>query len=158
VGRIAAAVTAVYSAGNDLFVAQAGHCRCYLFRGGMLTQLTRDQTLRARPRATPQPTPVARALEDVEHILTSAIGAGGNGLSVIAEHFRLADDDTPAALHQRLTDMVSDAHIADALASRRTPQEQCDLLVGRGARQRRHRQRDRRPPRTTTSLIRGDGS
>jgi serine/threonine protein phosphatase PrpC len=26
--------------------------------------------------------------------------------------------------------MVSDAHIADALASRRTPQEQCDLLVG----------------------------
>ena len=60
-----------------------------LFRGGMLMQLTRDQTLRADLAATPQPTPVARALKDVEHILTSAIGAGWNGLSVRAEHFRL---------------------------------------------------------------------
>jgi len=130
VGPIAAAVTAIYSAGTDLFVAHVGHCRCYLFRGGMLTQLTRDQTLRADLAATPQPTPVARALKDVEHILTSAIGAGGNGLSVIAEHFRLADDDILLLCTNGLTDMVSDAHIADALASRRTPQEQCDLLVG----------------------------
>jgi len=53
-GRIAAALTAVFSAGNDLFVAHVGT----------------------------------------------------NGLA----------------------DMVSDAHIADALASRRTPQEQCDLV------------------------------
>ena len=128
-GRTAAAVTAVYSAGNDLFVAHVGHCRCYLFRDGMLTQLTRDQTLRADLAATPQPTPVARALKDVEHILTSAIGAGGNGLSMRAEHFRLADDDTLLLCTNGLTDMVSDAHIADALASRRTPQEQCDLLV-----------------------------
>ena len=95
----------------------------------MLTQLTRDQTLRADLAATPQPTPVARALEDVEHMLTSAIGAGGNGLRVIAEHFRLADDDILLLCTNGLTDMVSDAHIADALASRRTPQEQCDLLV-----------------------------
>jgi serine/threonine protein phosphatase PrpC len=64
VGRIAAAVTAVFSAGNDLFVALVGHCRCYLFRGGMLTQLTRDQTLRADLASTLQPTPVARALKD----------------------------------------------------------------------------------------------
>lgn len=129
VGRIAAAMTAVYSAGNDLFVAHAGHCRCYLFRDGRLTQLTSDQTLRAQLAATPQPTPVARALEDVEHILTSAIGAGGSEPSVIAEHFRLEDDDILLLCTNGLTDMVSDAHIADALASRRTPQEQCDLLV-----------------------------
>ena len=129
VGPIAAAVTAIYSAGTDLFVVHVGHCRCYLFRGGMLTQLTRDQTLRAHLAATPQPTPVARALEDVEHILTSAIGAGGNGLRVIAEHFRLADDDILLLCTNGLTDMASDEHIADALASRRTPQEQCDLLV-----------------------------
>ena len=49
-GRIAAALTAVFSAGNDLFVAHVGHCRCYLFRAGVLTQLTRDQTLRAHRR------------------------------------------------------------------------------------------------------------
>jgi len=129
VGRIAAAVTAAYSAGNDLFVAHVGHCRCYLSRDGMLTQLTRDQTLRAQLAATPQPTPVARALEDVEHILTSAIGAGGNGPGVIVEHFRLADDDALLLCTNGLTDMVPDKDIADTMASRRTPLEQCDLLV-----------------------------
>jgi protein phosphatase len=72
---------------------------------------------------------VARALKDVEHILTGAIGAGGNGPSVRAEHFRLADDDILLLCTNGLTDMVSDARIADALASRRTLQEECDLLV-----------------------------
>jgi serine/threonine protein phosphatase PrpC len=58
------------------------------------------------------------------------LGTGGNGLSVRAEHFRLADDDVLLLCTNGLTDMVSDAHIPDALASRRTPHEQCDLLVG----------------------------
>jgi serine/threonine protein phosphatase PrpC len=49
---------------------------------------------------------------------------------VRAEHFRLADDDIRLLCTNGLTDMVSDANIADALASRRTPQEQCNLLVG----------------------------
>jgi protein phosphatase len=48
---------------------------------------------------------------------------------VRAGHFRLADDDIVLLCPNGLTDMVSDANIADALASRRTPQEQCDLLV-----------------------------
>jgi protein phosphatase len=72
---------------------------------------------------------VTRALEDVEHILTSAIGAGSNGPDVIVEHFRLADDDTLLLCSNGLTDMLPDKDIADTIASRRTPQEQCDLLV-----------------------------
>ena len=42
---------------------------------------------------------------------------------------RREDDDTLLLCTDGLTDMVSDVHIAAALASRRTPQEQCDLLV-----------------------------
>ena len=129
VGRIAAALTGMYSAGNDLFVAHVGHSRCYLFREGLLTQLTRDQTLRERLASSPQPTPVGRALEDVQHVLTNAVGAGGDGPGVMVEHFRLADDDSLLLCTNGLTDMVPDSEIADLLASRRTPQEQCDMLV-----------------------------
>jgi PPM family protein phosphatase len=129
VGPMASALTGVYSAGNDLFVAHVGHSRCYLFRKGLLTQLTRDQTLRERLASSPQPTPVARALEDVQHILTNAIGTAGNGPGVIVEHFQLVDDDTLLLCTNGLTDLVPDNDIADTLASRRSLQEQCDLLV-----------------------------
>ena len=129
VGRMATALTGVYSAGSDLFVAHVGHSRCYLFRNGQLTQLTRDQTVRARLVSTPQPTPVDRALEDAQHVLTNAIGMGAAGVNVMVEHFRLADDDSVLLCTNGLTDMMSDSDIANTLASRRTAEEQCDLLV-----------------------------
>jgi serine/threonine protein phosphatase PrpC len=49
-------LTGIYSTGNDLFVAHVGHSRCYLFRKGLLTQLTRDQTLQERLSSSPQRT------------------------------------------------------------------------------------------------------
>jgi protein phosphatase len=129
VGRMAAALTGFYSAGTDLFVAHVGHSRCYLFRNGLLTQLTRDQTVRERLTSVPQPTRVEKALNDAEHLLTNAIGAGTTGPGAMVDHFRLEDDDTLLLCTNGLTDMMSDGEIADALASRRTPEEQCDLLV-----------------------------
>src|SRR4030095_1456056 len=129
VNRMAATMTGVYSAGSDLFVASVGPSRCYLFRNGLLPQLTRDQTLRARLASSPQPTPVEQGLEDGAHILTHSIGADADHPGVIVEHFRLDDDDSLLLCTNGLTDMVSDDEIADTLASRRTAQEQCDLLV-----------------------------
>lgn len=126
---MAATLTGIYSAGTDLFVAHVGHSRCYLFRDGILVQLTHDQTLRERLATAPYPTPVGQAIEDVQHILTNVVGAGVNGPGVIVEHFRLADDDTLLLCTNGLTDMVNDDAIADVLASRRTQSEQCDLLV-----------------------------
>ena len=41
-------LTAAFSAGDDLFYAHVGHSRFYLFRGGDLLLLTRDQTLAQR--------------------------------------------------------------------------------------------------------------
>jgi protein phosphatase len=128
---MAATLTGIYSVGTDLFVAHVGHSRCYLFRDGVLAQLTLDHTLRERLANAPYPypIPVGQAIEDVKHILTHAVGAGRSGPAVIAEHFRLADDDSLLLCTNGLTDVVDDEAVADVLASRRTPGEQCDLLV-----------------------------
>jgi protein phosphatase len=128
VGRMAATMTAVYSAGANLFVAHVGHSRCYLFRKGLLTQLTRDQTLRERLAESRQPTSVGQGIEDGEHILTSAIGSNETP-RIMVEQFRLEDDDTLLICTNGLTDMVTNEEIADTLAARRTPEEQCNLLL-----------------------------
>jgi PPM family protein phosphatase len=126
---MAAAMTALYSVGTDLFVAHVGHSRCYLFRDGLFVQLTRDQTLRDRLTTSNHPIPIGQAIEDVRHILTHVIGAGSNGPGTIVEQFRLGDHDTLLLCTNGLTDAVSDDAIADVLAARRTPSEQCDVLV-----------------------------
>ena len=126
---MAATLTGIYSVGTDLFVAHVGHSRCYLFRNGELVQLTRDQTLRERLATSPHPIPVGQAIEDAQHLLTNAVGAGLNSPRVIVEQFRLADDDVLLLCTNGLTDVVPDDAIADVVASRRTPVEQCDLLM-----------------------------
>jgi serine/threonine protein phosphatase PrpC len=130
-GRMGAAMTAIYSSGFDLFVTHVGHSRCYVFRNGTLTQLTRDQTLRVRLENRTIPTPVGPGLEDVRHVLTDSIGAGDDVPNATAEHFRLVDDDYFLLCTNGLSDSLTDREIADALASRRAVQEQCDLLVDR---------------------------
>jgi protein phosphatase len=125
---MAATLTGLYSVGTDLFVAHVGHSRCYLFRNGTLVQLTRDDTLEERRATSTHPIGVGRTIEDVRHVVTHAVG-GGDGGRVVVEHFRLADDDTLLLCTNGLTDVVEQDAIADTLASRRAPDEQCDQLV-----------------------------
>ena len=126
--RIATTLTAFHSVGADLFVTHVGHSRCYLFRNGELTQLTSDHTLRERLTIAPHPADVGEAMEDLKHILTDLIGARSNP-DVAVEHFQLANNDCLLLCTNGLTDMVQDEAIADVLASRRAPLEQCDQLV-----------------------------
>jgi len=109
-------------------VAHVGHSRRYLFRNGILVQLTRDDTLEEHRATSQHPIRLDRTVEDVRHVVTHAAGAGDGG-RVVVEHFRLADDDTLLLCTNGLTDVVEDEAIADTLASRRTPGEQCDQLV-----------------------------
>ena len=126
---MATTLTAAYSAGNDLFVAHVGHSRAYLFRDGALTQLTRDQTVQRQVNDTGRPAPVDRGTRDLRHILTDTIG-GPSGVPLIhVEHFRLMNGDIVLLCTDGLTDMVPDAEIADVLALRRQPDEQCQALI-----------------------------
>ena len=123
------ALTLAYSAGDDLFVVHVGHSRAYLFRAGELTLLTRDQTIERHLAETHRPASVERRAQDLKHILTDAIGAPGARPQVDIDRFQLRDGDCVLLCTNGLTDTVDDARIAEVLALRREPGEQCDILT-----------------------------
>jgi serine/threonine protein phosphatase PrpC len=124
-----AAMTAAYSAGDQLFVAHVGHSRAYLFRDGKLDLLTRDHTIERHLADTGRPVSVERRAQDLCHILTDAVGAPGAHPMVEIEQFQLHHGDCVLLCTNGLTDMLDDDRIAEALALRREPGEQCATLV-----------------------------
>jgi PPM family protein phosphatase len=126
---MASTLTAVYSAGDELFLVHVGHSRAYLFRDGDLTQLSSDQTTPPQSINTTGPWPVGRLTDDLTHILTDTIGGRTAEPRVHAEHFGLWNGDRILLCTNGLTDAVDDDAIADVLALDRHPDEQCKALV-----------------------------
>lgn len=123
-------LTAAHSAGDSLFVSHVGHSRAYLFREGALTLLTRDHTMaRHLAAASKYPVAVERSAQDLQHILTDAIGAGHNAPAVDVEQFRLKNGDLVLLCTNGLTDVVDETRIADVLALPRQPAEHCAILT-----------------------------
>lgn len=123
------ALTAAYTVGDDLFVAHVGHSRAYLYREGALMLLTRDHTIERRLAETRRPACVERGAQDLRHILTEAVGAPGAYPAVEVERFQLMNADLVLLCTNGLTDMIDDARLADILALRRRPDEQCATLT-----------------------------
>jgi protein phosphatase len=126
---MATTLTGIYSAGDELFLVHVGHSRAYLFRDGELTQLSSDQTLAQRMAEAAGPAPVARATDDLRHILTETIGGQMDGPRLQIEQFGLRDSDRILLCTDGLTDMVDDDAIADVLTLHRDLDEQCQALV-----------------------------
>jgi protein phosphatase len=131
---MATALTAAFSAGDDLFVAHTGHTRAYLFRHGNLTQLTRDHTAERHHSANGGPIAVERPSQGMRHVLTDVIGGGRDVPLVDVEHFRLAHGDSLLLCSSGLTDTVGDDGITEILAARRRSSEQCRALISLAAR------------------------
>jgi protein phosphatase len=123
------ALTLTFSAGDELFVAHVGHSRAYLFREGALTLLTSDHTVERHLAESRRLAPIERRAEDLGHILTDAIGAGGGRTGVEVERFRLRNGDCVLLCTNGLTDAVDEDRIAEVLALRRQPQQQCEMLT-----------------------------
>jgi len=116
-------LTAVYTAGDELFFAHVGHSRAYLFRKDELLQLTRDHAIAGDP-----------ATEDAgvgaHHPLTEAIGrSGASGPRIDVERVGLVDGDIVLLCTNGLTDAVDDARIAEVLRSHQPPDDLCRELV-----------------------------
>ena len=132
-----ATLTAAYSAGDMLFLAHVGHSRAYLFRGGVLTQLTNDQTLRQRI-AQSGPGPFEAAANELDHVLTDVIGGHARPAHIQLGQFELRGEDCVLLCTNGLSDVVDDKSAAALLGRRATLDERCgalvDLALARGTR------------------------
>jgi len=136
---MATSLTALYVAGADLFFAHVGHSRAYLFRNGVLIQLTMDHTLerlisasaalrrvRLEARRPPGTEPSAPA---VPRAVPDALGSRGNGTEIAIEHVQLSPSDRLLLCTNGLTVRVPEDQIADVLASQRRPADDAQRLV-----------------------------
>jgi protein phosphatase len=131
-------LTAAYSGGDELFVVHVGHSRAYLYRGGLLTRLTRDQTLAQRLAETGRTEPTELAAHDLRHVLTDALGGHAGEPDIEIQNYLLMDGDVVLLCTNGLTDLVADDQIASVLRAAAgqplNPQCQtlCDLALERG--------------------------
>jgi protein phosphatase len=131
--RMQTALTAVFSAGRDLFFAHVGHSRAYLLRERHLMRLTRDHTIAGQfPTAGPAArlVDVSAAGVDLRHLLTDTLGMTGSiGPEIDLERLQLLDGDVLLLCTNGLTDAVAEDLIAEVLASDRSPDERARTLV-----------------------------
>lgn len=107
-------------------IVHLGDSRAYLFRDGVLRQLTRDQTM-------------AQALIDVgmepesvskfRHVLVNSFGGGGEAAEATIYHERLEPGDRLLLCTDGLSDMLSDDQLVPLLQRHPNPQACCDQLV-----------------------------
>lgn len=124
-------LTAACSAGDELFVVHVGHSRAYLYRAGLLTRLTKDQTLAQRLADTGRTFPTELAAHDLRHLLTDAIGGHAGEPDIEIQNYLLMDGDVVLLCTNGLTDLVEDDRIAAVLRERHSQRldAQCQTLL-----------------------------
>lgn len=122
-------VTAVRVRGDRAVFANAGDSRLYVFSGGRLEQLTRDDSWAAEVLAkNPALTPEAIAKSPARNLLTNVVG-GRDALTVACASRQLAAGEVLLLCSDGLHGVVPDAVIADTLASQRDAAAMADRLV-----------------------------
>jgi serine/threonine protein phosphatase PrpC len=134
---MATSLTALYVAEDNLFFAHVGHSTAFLLRDGILIQLTTSHTLQQRRRAVDRVTPLDQTKLDSGHRVTEMIGGRPAAPDVENEHIKLLTGDRLLLCTNGLTDVLTQDRIADVLAPRRDPKEDCrrliDLAVAQGS-------------------------
>ena len=111
------------SLSDDLIVAHVGDSPVYLFRDGRLYRLTRDHTV-AEQWGTLNPEAVR-----FRHMLTRAIGCGGNSSEPDVSRHRLANGDRLLLCTDGLTNMLEDEAITRELVAKTSSPDVCQALV-----------------------------
>lgn len=122
-------LTVAYLVGYDAVVFHIGDSRAYLCRNGVLTQLTRDETVAQAMVESGDLTPDEAATHPMRHVLTRAMGAGNGQADARAWPIRFAAGDRLLLCSDGLSDVVADTDIAALLAADRPPQETANRLI-----------------------------
>jgi serine/threonine protein phosphatase PrpC len=122
-------LTAALAALGKLFVAHAGHSRCYLFRRGKLRQLTQDHTMATDMVRMGIVSPKNAAHHMYRHVVTSVLGGSKPKLRVELHAHDLHTDDVVLLCSDGLSGVVSDTQIAAILRDEPEPRRACERLV-----------------------------
>ena len=124
---MATSLTALYIAQDDLFFAHVGHSHAFLLRNGALIRLTSERTPEQVRRGT-SPT-LQRSPRHLGQLVAQMIGGRRTAPDVEIERIKLSSGDRLLLCTNGLTDVVNEEQIADALAPRRRPKEDCLRLI-----------------------------
>ena len=113
---------------KSLTVAHVGDSRLYLWRRGVLQQLTEDHSLVGEQVKRGQLTPDEAARSSMQNILTRALGADKDVQVDVGEH-PLMPGDVVLLATDGLSKMVVDADVAAVIASGAEPQKIVDVLI-----------------------------
>jgi len=123
-------LTIAYTHGSELFVAHVGDSRCYLYRGGVLYQLTQDHTLVAEMVRNGVLPPERVARHQWRHIITNVVGGPKPGVRAEVHKSSLEPGDVVLLCTDGLTEMVKDDEIAAILRAEQNPRVASERLVG----------------------------
>jgi PPM family protein phosphatase len=126
-GMATTVVTALIS-GTRMAVASAGDSRLYMFAGGSLSQLTRDDTWAATILATQEEVRGMTSSRSMRHVLTNVIGAREQA-DVHLNEYDLSGGEVILLCSDGLHGVVEDDTIAGALAAGGTPAEIVPRLI-----------------------------
>ena len=126
---MATTLTVACSLGPVLLTTHVGDTRAYLFRGGKLMRLTRDQTMAQSLADAGAIRPDEIGSHPMRHVLTSALGARRGFVQVEVGRWRLEDGDRLLLCSDGLTEMVTENAIAGVLAAGTPSEAACRKLV-----------------------------
>jgi serine/threonine protein phosphatase PrpC len=122
-------LTVAGALGNDLIIGHVGDSRAYLLHDDKLKQLTTDHTLAQALIDAGVARPDDPASRSMRHVLTAAIGSLGEEVDPQVERFKLCSGDKLLLCTDGLTEMVTDATIAQVLRDAKSAQQSCQDLV-----------------------------
>jgi serine/threonine protein phosphatase PrpC len=122
-------LTMAYVLWPRMYVVHVGDSRCYMLRGGRLSQITVDHTVA-------QELVDRGALEREQargsmwhHVLSSALGRGAGKLRSSVYKAELQPNDTVLLCTDGLTEGLADADIKAILLARDSEQQTCERLI-----------------------------
>lgn len=121
-------LTMAWSLGADLVVAHVGDSRAYLMRDGQLQRLTRDQTLVQTLVEAGTLTLEEASRHRLRHIVTGILTTEECKIPFEFHCLRLLDGDQILLCTDGLTEMVSEAAMAEALRRPGPAKETCSTL------------------------------
>jgi PPM family protein phosphatase len=129
-------LTVTYSVGVDLFIIHVGDSRAYLYRDGVLRQLTKDHTIAQAMADAGYIAPEEVRRHRRRNVLTKYLGGHHGKVKADVRWLRLAASDKVLVCTDGLTEMVSDSAIAEILSRHEKPdaavQELVDEALRRG--------------------------